>query len=221
LADYLDKLVGATSGDHVGTGIHGTKYLLEQLTRWGHQEKAFTIATQESYPGWLYMLHEGATTLWERWEHITCEGMNSHNHIMLGSIDQWLYEQVAGIFPMGGGWSMIGFAPVRFAKLTFASAAVETPHGRASIEWERTGTKIRVTVTVPQGTQGLLFTHGDYLDQRWDELSIGTRVDSSMARHPQRPYPLETGGYDLLSPGTYSTSWDESTRIELHKRGKN
>lgn len=221
LADYLDKLVGATSGDHVGTGIHGTKYLLEQLTRWGHQEKAFTIATQESYPGWLYMLHEGATTLWERWEHITCEGMNSHNHIMLGSIDQWLYEQVAGIFPMGGGWSVIGFAPVRFAKLTFASATVETPHGRASIEWERTGTKIKVTVTVPQGARGLLFTQGDYLDQRWDELSIGTRVDSSMTSHPQRPYPLETGGYDLLSPGTYSTSWDESTRIELHKRGKN
>ena len=221
LAEYLDKLVSDTSGDHVGTGIHGTRYLLEQLTRWGHQEKAFTIATQKSYPGWLYMLREGATTLWERWEYITCGGMNSHNHIMLGSIDQWLYEQVAGIMPLASGWSVIGFAPARFSKLSFASASVVTPHGKAAIHWERSGTKVTVTLTVPQGCTGLLFLPGMYMDQRWNELSVDASVSTKMAQHPQQPYPLDTIGYDELSSGTYKTSWDETTRFDIkHKKGR-
>jgi alpha-L-rhamnosidase len=211
LATYLDNLVAATSGDHVGTGIHGTKYLLEQLTRWGHQEKAFIIATQESYPGWLYMLREGATTLWERWEHITCEGMNSHNHIMLGSIDQWFYEKVAGIMPMAAGWREIGFAPARFSKLTFASASVETPYGEAALSWERDGTKVRTSMTVPQGTRGLLFLRGIYNDYQWESLSYNATIDFVLETHPLQPYPLDSIGYYILTPGNYSAVWDETT----------
>lgn len=220
LAAYLDTLVGATSGDHVGTGIHGTKYLLEQLTRWNHQEKAFTIAKQTSYPGWLYMLREGATTLWERWECITCEGMNSHNHIMFGSIDQWLYEQVAGIMPLQGGWSLIAFSPARFARLSSASATVKTPHGEAAIRWERTGSMVNVSVTVPQGATGLLFVPALYADQRWSHLSTGARVNSRMGRCPWSPYPLDAYGYDILAPGTYGISWDEQSKIDTVQRKK-
>jgi alpha-L-rhamnosidase len=214
-------LVAATSGDHVGTGIHGTKYLLEQLTRWGHQEKAFTIATQESYPGWIYMLREGATTLWERWEHITCEGMNSHNHIMLGSIDQWFYEKVAGIMPMAAGWSEIGFAPARFTKLSFAFATVDTPYGEAAVSWERDGSKIRTSMTVPQGSRGLLFIQGTHKDYQWESLSYGAKINLVRESHPLQPYPLDTNGYYILTPGTYSAFWDETTDFEMaEKKGK-
>ncbi len=71
---------------HLTTGNLCTKYLLEVLSAEGHAEIAVAIATQTTYPGWGWMLANGATTLWERWELLTGGGMNSHNHPMLGSV---------------------------------------------------------------------------------------------------------------------------------------
>lgn len=86
LNKLLDNIV-REHDHHLDTGILGTRYLLDVLTENGRADTAFRVATQESYPGWGYMVREGATTLWERWESITGGGMNSHNHITLGSID--------------------------------------------------------------------------------------------------------------------------------------
>ncbi len=82
---------------HLTTGNICTKYLLEALTAAGHGDVAYSIATQETYPSWGYMLANGATTLWERWELATGSGMNSHNHPMLGSVGSWLYRAIGGI----------------------------------------------------------------------------------------------------------------------------
>ena len=82
---------------HLTTGNICTKYLLEALTAAGHGGVAYSIANQETYPSWGYMLANGATTLWERWELATGSGMNSHNHPMLGSVGSWLYRAIGGI----------------------------------------------------------------------------------------------------------------------------
>ncbi|MGC8746870.1 MAG: family 78 glycoside hydrolase catalytic domain [Candidatus Saccharicenans sp.] len=79
---------------HLDTGIIGTRYLLDVLSRFDRPEVALKIILQESYPGWGYMIREGATTLWERWEKLTGRGMNSHNHVMFGSLDAWLYIKI-------------------------------------------------------------------------------------------------------------------------------
>jgi alpha-L-rhamnosidase len=154
VAAALDWLVTADSGDHVGTGIHGTRYLLEALTNSGFAEKAFTIASQETYPGWGYMLREGATTLWERWEKIESSGMNSHNHIMLGSIDLWLYGAVAGI--RIDGCRQIRFSPGILLKIDHACARLEVPAGTASISWLRRGEGIDLELRIPPGCSGTL-----------------------------------------------------------------
>jgi alpha-L-rhamnosidase len=57
------------------------------------------------------MIREGATTLWERWEKMTGGGMNSHNHIMLGSVDAWFYKALAGIRCLEPGWRRIRIQP--------------------------------------------------------------------------------------------------------------
>lgn len=121
---------------HLDTGIVGTRYLFDVLTRLGFDEAAYRIATQTSYPGWGYMLREGATTLWEHWEKIEGEGMNSNNHIMLGSVDAWYYSTIAGLRPAAAGWSQIEFRPHPVGDLRYASASLQTVRGRASISWE-------------------------------------------------------------------------------------
>jgi len=203
LAANLHDLVAAVSGDHVGTGIHGTRYLLEQLSRWGYQEKAYTIANQKNYPGWIYMLREGATTLWERWEPIFCEGMNSHNHIMLGSIDQWFYTYVAGLSPLSPGWQEIGLAPAYLQQIDHASATADTPYGQASLQWERTDDVIVVTIRIPSGTDGYLFLPPELGLSEVLQKPAGAEVALETKVFPLCPYQGENQNTYHVPSGMY------------------
>ncbi|MCU0643180.1 MAG: glycoside hydrolase family 78 protein [bacterium] len=136
---------------HLDTGIIGTRYLLDVLTENGHEEIAYRIANQETYPGWGYMIAEGATTLWERWEKITGGGMNSHNHIMLGSVDAWFYRSIAGISCLEPGWKKIRIKPGVFGDLKFATATLKTIQGDVHVSWEKKENSLEVTVQIPVG----------------------------------------------------------------------
>jgi len=76
----LVKNIMETHQGHLNTGNQCTKYMMEVLTELGKGDVAYAIATQTTYPGWGYMISKGATTIWERWEHMTGPEMNSHNH---------------------------------------------------------------------------------------------------------------------------------------------
>jgi hypothetical protein len=85
LRSLRDDLI-YTHNTHLTTGILGAKYIMPLLTRTGRPDLAYELATQTSYPGWGYMIENGATTLWEIWQNKTGPGMNSQNHPMLGSV---------------------------------------------------------------------------------------------------------------------------------------
>jgi alpha-L-rhamnosidase len=152
----LDALLRSVVSDqdcHLDTGILGTRYLLDVLTENGHAETAFRVTSQESYPGWGYMVKEGATTLWERWEKITGGGMNSHNHIMLGSVDAWFYKTVAGVKCLAPGWKKILAKPPLFRNLNSASATLKTIRGDLRISWRRKEDRFELDLRIPVGAQ--------------------------------------------------------------------
>ncbi|MFQ1020954.1 family 78 glycoside hydrolase catalytic domain [Tardisphaera saccharovorans] len=139
---------------HLSTGIIGTRYLFDVLCDVGRPDLAYAVVNQSSYPGYGYMIREGATTLWERWELLTGEAMNSHNHIMFGSVDSWFYRYIAGIRADEGepGFSHIVFKP-EVLLLDHVSASLMTLKGRVSIEWQRQGNTLNVRVHVPVGSR--------------------------------------------------------------------
>ncbi len=152
----LRRLVDSVVRDndhHLDTGIIGTRYLLDVLTENGQVEAAFRVATQETYPGWGYMIAHGATTLWERWENLTGGGMNSHNHIMFGSIDAWLYRVVAGLTCLSPGWARFRVKPYPVDGLTFASARIHTVKGEIHAGWERSPNACQIFAQVPVGAE--------------------------------------------------------------------
>jgi alpha-L-rhamnosidase len=142
---------------HLNTGIIGTRYLLDVLTMNGSGEVAYKIATQKSFPSWGYMVEEGATTLWERWENLTGSGMNSHNHIMLGSVDAWLYRCVAGLECKEPGWMRMVIKPPLFEGLTEARAKVETIRGEAGVSWRKNENLFELTVRIPVGSEAEVY----------------------------------------------------------------
>jgi alpha-L-rhamnosidase len=153
LASLLRSVV-SQQDDHVDTGILGTRYLLDVLTEAGEAETAFRVATQKSYPGWGYMLAEGATTLWERWEKLTGHAMNSQNHIMFGSIDAWFYRTLAGLSPLGPGWKAVRVCPHVLGDLVFVEARLDTASGRVGAAWRKDDDAFSLEVAIPVGATG-------------------------------------------------------------------
>jgi alpha-L-rhamnosidase len=136
---------------HLTTGNLCTKYLLEALSRYGHADVAYRIAAQRSYPGWGYMLANGATTLWERWENMTGSEMNSHNHPMMGSVSSWFFKCLAGIdaAEKTSGFQEILIRPSFLESLSWAEAEYESLYGTIRSFWKRSDHVLELEVTVP------------------------------------------------------------------------
>ena len=143
------------NNSHLTTGIIGTKYIMELLTRSGTSDLAYDIACKTDYPSWGYMIANGATTLWELWQKREGPSMNSHNHPMFGSVGSWLYKALAGInlAPGTTGFEKVFIAPQMVRDLTHASGSTMTVRGEVACAWSRTERSIRVEVTVPFGSE--------------------------------------------------------------------
>lgn len=144
-----------THGNHLNTGIVGTRYIFDTLTKFGHTDLAYKLATQTTYPSWGYMIREGATTLWERWEYLAEGGMNSHNHIMFGSVDAWFYKVLAGINidPASSGFRRIIIKPFIVGDLRYVSASVKTIRGMVSSSWKKNTHSLTLSIILPVNTQ--------------------------------------------------------------------
>ena len=140
---------------HVGTGILGTRYILDTLTKYGRADLAYKLVTQTTYPGWGYMIKEGATTLWERWEYMAGGGMNSHNHIMFGSLDAWFYRVLAGIDQdaSADGFRKITVKPHILGDLSYVSASVNTIRGLVSSSWQKEANALVLDITLPVNSE--------------------------------------------------------------------
>jgi alpha-L-rhamnosidase len=139
---------------HLTTGIIGTKYIMELLTRTGASDLAYDIAVQTTYPSWGYMIENGATTLWELWQKREGPSMNSHNHPMFGSVGAWLYKALAGINMATGSvaFENILLQPQMVRDLRHASGTVQTLRGEVGCSWSRTDRSVRVEAVVPVGS---------------------------------------------------------------------
>ena len=86
----LAKLVEAVEAKDCAptTGIFSTRYMLIYLSEHGRVDLARRIVLHEGFPGWLYMLERGATTIWETWKE--SDDVYSNCHPMFGSVDEWI-----------------------------------------------------------------------------------------------------------------------------------
>ena len=146
LANLVDDI--ETRGRHLNTGALGTKIILPLLTDTGNAELAYQVATNPTYPGWGYWFQAlGVTTMWEEWQ----DSSRSHDHAFLGTVDDWLYQRVAGIEPAAPGYTKIKIQPYPVGDLTNAAAHVESPLGQVSSTWTRKDGDFMLRVSVPVG----------------------------------------------------------------------
>lgn len=136
-------------GARLNTGSLGTKQLLPLLTREGRGDLAYRIAAQTEYPSWGYWVTQGATASWETWSN--CGPEQTLDHPFLATVEDWLYQDLAGIQAARPGYAVARVSPLFPAELDSVAASVTTPHGIVSSSWIRDGAGIALTVTQPFG----------------------------------------------------------------------
>ena len=149
-------------GMKLQTGLLGTPYLLHELTRYGYADIAWSLLLRREYPGWLYSVSKGATTLWEHWDGIKPDGtfwdddMNSYNHYAYGSVADWVFGVACGIQPLEPGFVRAKIEPHPDQRLRSLSAVLDTVHGRIRSSWKYTESGIRYEIETPVETQIVL-----------------------------------------------------------------
>ncbi|MBR1758162.1 MAG: family 78 glycoside hydrolase catalytic domain [Lachnospiraceae bacterium] len=154
-AKKLAELLEYSNGK-LKTGFIGTPLLCKTLSDIGMRDRAFGLLLNEEYPGWLYEVKMGATTIWERWNSvnpdgsISSTGMNSLNHYSYGAVVEWIFSHVAGIrrFEEVPGFKHVVIAPELNRKLGKVSCDYRGYH----VAWEILDVNhVKVNVTVPFG----------------------------------------------------------------------
>lgn len=165
-AKQLNELV--TECGHLKTGFVGTPYLLHALSDNGYTKTSYDLLLREEYPGWLFSVKMGATTIWEHWDSMREDGsmwstsMNSFNHYAYGSVADWLYGDAAGIKidESKPAFEHIIFAPLTDDRLSFVKASIESRHGTVKSEWKRENGKVSYFFTVPENCTATVIIDG-------------------------------------------------------------
>jgi alpha-L-rhamnosidase len=132
----------------------GTYFLFQYLQEAGRNDLAYTIVNQKDYPGWGYMLAQGATTFWEQWN-----GYWSQIHSCYAGIGGWFYQGLAGIRPdeTGPGFKKIIIKPAVVGDLTWVKCSYDSIHGRIVSNWKREGNQLTMDVTIPANTSATVY----------------------------------------------------------------
>ena len=167
-ADLLACFAAATN--RLQTGFMGTAILLDTLADEADAPGlAYDLLLSHDYPGWLYSVDQGATTIWERWNSYTKDrgfgpaDMNSFNHYAYGCVAGWLYSTVCGIRPNPdtGGYRHFELRPLLDRRLGWARATLRVAEGEIVSSWEygEDGT-CAYRFRIPRGTRATVRWNG-------------------------------------------------------------
>ncbi len=141
-------------GNHLTTGIFGTKMMFEVLRRNNMNNLALAMNDQHDFPGYGYMIDSGATTIWESWK-----GSGSRNHPMFGSVSEWLFKGIGGISPAddASGFNHIVIKPDFSDSLHSVDASYHSIRGLIQSSWKFVPGKVIFTVVIPGNTTASVY----------------------------------------------------------------
>ncbi len=137
----------------VGTGFLSTPFVLDVLVNHGYVDSAYRMLENTEAPGWLAMVAQGATTVWENYLSFDEEGhpkMTSLNHYSPGAVCAFLFSTVCGIRVTGE--NQFEIKPIPGGTLTHAEASFLSPYGKVESGWKLEDGKRYFTVQIPANT---------------------------------------------------------------------
>jgi len=144
----LQETAGRFNG-HIATGLVGISILTQWATQNQEADFVYGMLKKRTYPGYLYMIDNGATLTWEEWD-----GERSQLHNCYNAIGSWFIQALAGIVPdeAAPGYRHFYVRPQLVDGITWVKASKDTPYGLLSVKWERQNEGFTLEVAVPVGT---------------------------------------------------------------------
>jgi alpha-L-rhamnosidase len=154
--EQLVEAVNGKDGPALTTGIYGTRFLPEELSKGGRSDLAYTVANRKTFPSWGWMLENDATTLWEDWR--GGDNIKSHNHPMFGSISGWFRRWLGGIqiAEDAVGADRIVIAPQLVDGLTHVKCTHRTIRGLIVSNWKKGDEKTEFEIVIPPDTSAMV-----------------------------------------------------------------
>ncbi len=153
--------IEVTHNDHLTVGLVGMGYYMRTLSNIGHADVAYKLTQQTTRPSWGYMVENGATGMWERWDMNTLgPEMNGQGFKMLaGDMHAFLYQNIAGIAPdiCNPGFKHIILKPEPVDGLTYVNASYKSIYGRIVSNWRRDKGNFKWDVTIPANTTATVY----------------------------------------------------------------
>jgi alpha-L-rhamnosidase len=149
----------------LSTGIQTTPRAMLELSNNGYSDVAWQLITNRTFPSWLYMIDNGATTIWERWDGYVKgrgfqdAGMNSFNHWALGAVGEWMWRNIAGLNPDDSqpGWKHFSIAPKPGGGVTWAKCEYQSIRGPIAVSWSLDKERIVLKVSIPPNTTAAVY----------------------------------------------------------------
>jgi alpha-L-rhamnosidase len=160
VAESLYNYIFDTHNGHITTGIFGSRYIYETLSKYGYGDAVLEILNNSDYPGFGYLFSLGATTFWENWGEAKFENTSkpayerSRNHPFQGGFDAWFYNGMGGINPDpdNPGFKHIILKPYVIRTIGSCFTQYSSIHGLIKSEWLNTGNTRTWKVSVPANT---------------------------------------------------------------------
>ncbi|MBR4470476.1 MAG: family 78 glycoside hydrolase catalytic domain [Erysipelotrichaceae bacterium] len=136
----------------VGTGFLSTGFLLQTLAKYGYLKTAYQMLCNSEEPGWLAMVLNGATTVWENYKGYE----NGHprsisfNHYSMGSVCKFLFDTVCGIQICDNNSFVIKPQPDK--SLSWVRCRMMTVYGSVEVNWRWQNDECVYDIKIPDGT---------------------------------------------------------------------
>lgn len=182
------------------TGMLGTFLMIEYLTECDRADLLYTMFVNTRYPGWGYMLDQGATTIWEQWN-----GYWSQIHSCFNSADTWIYKSAAGIIAgvEVGSKEAFVFRPSPVGDLNSARATYMSIYGKAEIDWQVEDGVLKTNIVVPANSTAEVWLPSC---DKSKVTESGISAESSkgvifLSENSKRViYKVGSGSYEFISP---------------------
>jgi alpha-L-rhamnosidase len=141
-------------------GHVGLPGFMESLVENGLGEIVYDAVNHTEFPGWGYMIDQGATTIWESWGMLKGGYHAEESMTMLAGVGRLFYESIAGIQEpsyygtrqFGPGYANFHIKPHPLGDLTSAEASIKTVRGIVSSSWKRTKDSFVLEIEIPVGS---------------------------------------------------------------------
>ncbi len=145
----LLKEIGVNHNGHMACGLVGIPVFTEWAIKNREADLMYSILKKKDYPGYLYMIENGATTTWEHWN-----GARSRIHNCYNGIGSWFYQALAGIQPdeKSPGYKNVIINPEIPSGVTWVTATKETPYGTVSVKWKLKEGSFNLDIEIPAGS---------------------------------------------------------------------